>query len=122
MSFSEAIRHCLSNYASFSGRAPRSEYWWFTLFYVLVLVGTTLIFSLLFGPESAITNIVYLIAALALLLPSLGVTVRRLHDTDRRGWWVLISLVPFVGALIMLYFLVSKGTDGPNRFGDDPLG
>ncbi|MEO3976198.1 DUF805 domain-containing protein [Streptomyces sp. CAU 1734] len=105
----------LQNYVGFSGRARRQEYWMFTLFntiFSLVLVGID--FALWSTPILASLYMV------ALFLPSLAVTVRRLHDTDRTGWWFLISLVPFVGGIILLVFVCLGGDDRPNRYGSDP--
>lgn len=122
MGFQEAVRHVLSNYATFSGRARRSEFWWFQLAYLLASFVAGMIDALIFGtgPDSA--AIVAPILSLSLLLPSLAVWVRRLHDTDRTGWWLLLILVPFLGIIVLLVFAVLRGTDGPNRFGPDPLG
>lgn len=114
--FGEAIGICFSKYADFTGRARRPEYWWFVLFTFLVYVGAGLMAGMLaLSPDDADT--LFGLAFLALLLPGLAVTVRRLHDTDRSGWWVLISFVPLVGPILMLIFLTSEGTRGLNRFG-----
>ncbi len=123
MSFTDAIRKCFQNYVGFSGRAARSEYWWWFLF---VLVGNLLFGALdgmLFGAgaEGGV-GILGAIFGLATLLPSIAVAVRRLHDRDMSGWWVLLALIPLIGFLILLFFYVQKGTDGQNRFGPDPLG
>jgi uncharacterized membrane protein YhaH (DUF805 family) len=116
MTFTQAISSCYSNYATFSGRASRSEYWFFALFYLLIaLVGFITLFA---GIGAAIL----IISALVNFLPSLSVTVRRLHDTDHSGWWFWIQLIPLVGAIIMLVFLCTRGSWGENRFGPDPLG
>lgn len=110
MNFLEAIESGLRNYVQFEGRASRSEYWWFALFTVLAA-----------GPVSILSEWASGVAALLLFLPSLAVAVRRLHDTDRSGWWLLIGLVPLVGTIVLLVFYLTRGTDGPNRFGPDPL-
>ncbi|MGF0171035.1 DUF805 domain-containing protein [Streptomyces sp. Marseille-Q5077] len=104
----------LKKYAVFSGRARRKEYWMFTLFYlifeiVLMAVGYAIDFPALVG-----------IFVVALLLPALGVTVRRLHDTDRSGWWILIGIVPLVGFIVMLVFLCADTQPGANKFGPSP--
>ena len=118
MTFMESVRHVLSNYANFEGRAVRSEYWWFVLFYLLAqFVGAILDLSLFpgsFGPIGALLT-------LALLLPYLAVGAWRLHDIGNSGWWLLISIVPIIGFLVLLYFFVQRGTDGSNRFGESPL-
>jgi uncharacterized membrane protein YhaH (DUF805 family) len=105
----------LERYAQFTGRARRAEYWWFTL--ASLIIGVVL--SML-GAASVIFNIVYFIYALAVLVPSLAVGIRRLHDTDRSGWWLLIALVPFVGFIILIVFLATDGTRGTNQYGVSP--
>ncbi|UBO75265.1 DUF805 domain-containing protein [Aeromonas rivuli] len=105
----------MKKYAVFSGRARRKEYWMF----VLCNLGIALVLSLLgqlIGLKEQIANLY----SLVVLLPSLAVGVRRLHDTDRCGWWLLINLIPVVGTLVFLYFMVCEGEAGPNRFGEDP--
>lgn len=122
-------REVLSKYAEFSGRARRSEYWYFTLANVLLVVGVLVIGGLaiaLFGEDigGVIFGLLYLLVilySLAVAIPSIAVTVRRLHDTNRSGWWYLISLIPF-GSLVLLYFLVIEGDYGPNDYGHDPKG
>ncbi|CUH59687.1 DUF805 domain-containing protein [Thalassobacter stenotrophicus] len=110
MDFVTAVKTCLTKYADFQGRARRSEYWWFFLFNIGIGLVTALISDGL--------NVLW---SLAMLLPSLAVGVRRLHDRDMRGWWILLVLVPFIGGLALLIILALKGTDGPNRFGRDPI-
>ena len=153
MTFSESIKTCFGKYVDFSGRASRSEYWWFTLFSIISQIVLNFI------------PFVGWIFSLALLLPSLSATARRLHDTDRTAWWMLLYLVPvlslmaisimiivligislsdsgeetvvawgifgiiiifliissIVSAIVLLIFLVLAGTEGPNRYGPDPL-
>ncbi|WP_421203235.1 DUF805 domain-containing protein [Aeromonas enteropelogenes] len=105
----------LKKYAVFSGRAHRTEYWMFVLFNLLaVLLMKTL--DKVLGSNELLGGIY----SLAVLLPALAVAARRLHDTDRTGWWLLIGLIPVVGTLVLIYFLVCQGNSGPNRFGDDP--
>lgn len=114
MSFADSIRTCLSKYATFSGRARRSEHWWFYLFTILVYIVVGII-------DAVINNsILGLLAVLALLLPSLAVTVRRLHDTGRAGWWIFIALVPFVGGIILLVFECMNSQPGTNQYGPSP--
>lgn len=115
MTFGEAISDGLSKYATFSGRTSRSGYWWFYLFYILVLVGASIIDAVIKVP------ILAGLAVLALFLPTLAVLVRRLHDTDRSGWWVLISFVPLVGGIVLIVFAcIDSGP--PNKYGDGPDG
>ncbi|BCS51340.1 DUF805 domain-containing protein [Aeromonas jandaei] len=106
----------LKQYAVFSGRARRTEYWMFVLCNVvfMLLVGMV---DRLIGSDKEILSSIY---SLAVLIPSLAVAVRRLHDTDRSGWWLLIGLIPVIGTLVLIYFMVCNGLQGPNRFGDDP--
>lgn len=114
MNFGEAIKSGFSNYVGFSGRASRSEYWFWTLFSILCNVATAII-------DSALTiGFFSIIVSLALFLPGLAVSVRRLHDIDRTGWWLLIALTG-IGIIVLLIFDCIKGTPGNNRFGDDPL-
>ncbi len=120
MNFPQAVASCFRNYVGFSGRAPRSEYWYWILFYVLVVIAAILIDTAVFRGSSIspLTTIV----ELACLLPGLAVSIRRLHDIDRSGWWILLALIPLIGAIILLIWDCTKGTPGPNRFGPDPLG
>lgn len=123
MSFGAAIKSVFSQYVGFSGRARRSEYWWFALFTFLVSIAAAILDSALgLTFEGSSTGFIGLVASLALLLPALAVAVRRLHDTDRTGWWVLIGVVPLVGAIVLIVFFVSDSTPGANRFGPSPKG
>jgi uncharacterized membrane protein YhaH (DUF805 family) len=111
MTFFDAIKTCYSKYADFDGCASRSEYWWYMLFTVLASIAF-----------STVNEVLYGLFALANLLPSIAVTARRLHDTDRSGWLQLLVLIPLVGALILLYWYV-QDSKRPNRFttGDEVL-
>jgi uncharacterized membrane protein YhaH (DUF805 family) len=115
MNFGQAISSGFSNYVNFNGRAVRSEYWFWTLFAIIVSAITAAIDAAI---GIALTNS---IAGLALFLPGLAVAVRRLHDLDRTGWWLLLIFTG-IGIFVLLYWDCVKGTDGPNRFGPDPLG
>ena len=125
MGFSQAISSCLSKFFTFSGRAPRSEYWYFYLFFVLAIVVAVLIGGATSAARSdeggEYGGLVTMAAVLVLFFPQLSVTVRRLHDLDRSGWWWWLSLVPLVGGLILLVWFCMKGTDGNNRYGPNPL-
>jgi uncharacterized membrane protein YhaH (DUF805 family) len=110
----------LKNYVGFSGRARRKEYWMFTLFNLIALVVMSVLDRMLGLAGEAGVGILYTVYALAVLLPSLAVSVRRLHDIDKSGWWMLLVLVPFIGAIVLLVFAVMEGTRGDNRFGADP--
>jgi uncharacterized membrane protein YhaH (DUF805 family) len=111
----------LKKYAVFGGRSRRKEYWYFVLFSLVVSLVLSAIDALL-GTFSSSTNVGLLsgIYGLAIIIPSIAVSVRRLHDIDRTGWWVLISLVPVIGAIVLLVFAVLNGTPGENRFGPNP--
>lgn len=115
MSFTDAVRVCLSKYATFSGRARRSEYWWWVLFQFLVAIAATVVDQVVTG------SVVGIIATLAFVVPSLAVAWRRLHDTGRSGAWYFIALVPFVGFIVLLVFMVSDSEPGPqNAYGPSP--
>ncbi len=105
----------VKKYAVFSGRSRRSEYWYFVLFYLLISIGLSLVEGVI-GTGGVLGGIF----SLALFVPSLAVGVRRLHDTDRSGWWLLIGLIPLIGAIVLIVFFVQEGTAGDNRFGSDP--
>lgn len=116
LSFPEAVGAFFSKYFTFSGRSNRPEYWYACLFLVLLFVGTTAADVFLIDPALQSTPIT-MVAQLATLIPSLAVSARRLHDTDRSAWWLFIILVPLIGALVLLVFACQRGTPGSNRFG-----
>jgi len=111
----------LKKYADFSGRAPRAEYWWFYLLIIIGYVLATILDSTL-GFTGAVGQygVIMSVFAVAMLVPSIAAGIRRLHDTDRSGWWLLIGLVPLIGAIVLIVFFVTQGTQGPNKYGDDP--
>ena len=113
----------LQKYAVFSGRARRMEYWMFVLFNILISIGLGIIDGIM-GLTVGVVGIGLLgtIYALAMIIPSIAVGVRRLHDTDRTGWWCLIGFVPLIGAIVLLIFFVLDSTPGSNRFGANPKG
>ena len=125
MGFTAAIRSGFDHYVKFDGRASRSAYWWWALFVFIVgIVANVLdgVFGLqqfreFNGQMYAAGGVISGIATLALLLPNLSVTIRRLHDTDRSGWWWFIVIIPVIGWIIYLYFMIARGTPGPTRFG-----
>ncbi|PUB17482.1 DUF805 domain-containing protein [Yoonia sediminilitoris] len=152
MTFSESVRTCLrEKYATFSGRASRSEYWWYFLFIMLVYFALIIVMGVFGGATAAINPnmgngdlenglgmgmIISIILIgvfwLAVLLPSIAVVVRRLHDRNLSGWWylglILVGIVPIIGPIVSLvggivFFVIMclKGTDGPNKYGADPL-
>lgn len=107
----------MKKYAVFEGRASRREFWMFTLVNVVVAFLIGFVSGLLGLPK--IIGTLYM---LAILLPSLAVTVRRLHDMDKSGWWVLLALIPFVGSIVLLIMCIFEGTQGLNRFGPNVAG
>ena len=122
-SFPQAIDSCLQNYVGFGGRAPRSEYWYWTLFCLLfgIVVGLGAGFFSAVLHNKALLDVAIAVMELVLILPSLAVLVRRLHDVNRSGWWYFISFVPLIGPILLLVWFCTKGTSGQNRFGPDPL-
>jgi uncharacterized membrane protein YhaH (DUF805 family) len=114
MNFVQAINSGFGKYVQFGGRASRSEYWYWTLFSILVSIAANVVDGIL-G-----TSFISGIAGLALLLPGLAVSARRLHDIDRTFWWVLLAFT-VIGGLVLLYWACLRGTLGPNRYGPDPL-
>lgn len=117
--FMDVLRN---RYATFTGRARRAEYWYFFLVYFLIYVGLGFV-DFVVGVFSWGRGVGLLsgLFSLAMLVPSLAVAVRRLHDIDRSGWWLLIGLIPFIGGLVLFVFMCLKGTSGDNRFGPNPL-
>jgi len=111
----------LKKYAVFSGRSRRKEYWYFSLFNLLITIVLAVIDGMT-GTLIAEANIGLLggIYALALLIPFLAVSVRRLHDTDRSGWWLLIALIPLIGAIVILVFTLQDSKPGQNQYGSNP--
>ncbi|WP_230947810.1 DUF805 domain-containing protein [Burkholderia territorii] len=123
MNFTEAVRSAFNQYAKFEGRARRAEYWYFALLTGVVSIVCQVI-TMAGRDASALSLLLLIVAAvvsLALVLPSLAVTVRRLHDTGRSGWFLLVGFVPIVGGILLLVWMCSRGTNGPNRFGLDPI-
>jgi uncharacterized membrane protein YhaH (DUF805 family) len=111
----------LKKYAVFGGRSRRAEYWYFVLFNLIVFIVLELIDALL-GTYNFVQGVGLLsgIYGLAVLIPTLAVTVRRLHDIDRTGWWILINLIPLIGTIVLLVFAVTDGTPGSNQYGPNP--
>ena len=113
----------LKKYAEFSGRSRRMEYWYFVLFNIIVSIVLGVIDGLLGTSGSyAGAGLLSGIYGLAVIIPTLAVTVRRLHDIDRSGWWILIALVPLLGAIVLLVFALLEGTPGDNQYGPNPKG
>lgn len=113
--------HVLKNYATFSGRARRKEYWMFFLISALISIVLTLL-DILLGTYSMEYEVGLFsgLYSLLILIPSIAVVVRRLHDTDRSGWWILISLIPLIGVIVLFVFICLDSQPGTNRFGANP--
>jgi len=118
--FLKVVRH---NYANFEGRARRKEYWMYVLFASIINVGLMIV-AAIFGAVSdtlgGLLNVVGFLVSLGLVIPNLAVAVRRLHDTGRSGWHLLYGLIPFVGAVLLIVWMVQEGDRGQNAYGDDP--
>ena len=106
----------LKKYAVFTGRASRTEYWMFFLFNLIIAIAIGIIEGLVGSP-----GVIGMIYSLAVLIPGIAVGVRRLHDTDRTGWWLLISLVPLIGLIVLIVFFVQASTEGENQYGPSPV-
>lgn len=109
MNFQQAVRTCFSKYIDFSGRASRPEYWWFVLAYVVLVT-----------VASFLNQYLYYLVVLAFLLPLLAVGARRLHDTGRSAWWLLISAIPVIGGLVLLFFMVQPSKPESIEYGLPP--
>ncbi len=116
MGFGEAVSTCFKKSVVWEGRAPRAEYWWFELAQLLIIVAA-LIIDQIIG-----TGFIYIIAVIALILPSIAVLIRRLHDTDRSGWWFWIMILPIIGSIVILVFTLIAGDEGDNKYGPNPYG
>ncbi len=117
VTFVEAVKMALQqNYCNFEGRSSRSEYWWFVLFNFILSAVISLVFSFSQTVELIMSGVV----SLALLLPGLGLAVRRLHDTGRSGWWLFLALIPIVGAVILLIWMIQPSQEHPNQYGPEP--
>jgi uncharacterized membrane protein YhaH (DUF805 family) len=123
MGFGQAIASGFSNYAAFSGRASQSEFWFWVLFAIVGAIAANIIDGAVFvyhpgiSPLNSPFNSIF---TLIMLLPSLAVVTRRLHDIDETGWWMLVVLTG-IGIIVLLYLLSQEGTPGDNRFGANPL-
>lgn len=102
----------LERYAKFDGRAGREEFWFFVLANVAIYIAL-----LILAQISTVFIVLYFLYAIAVIVPNIAVGIRRLHDTDKSGWFLLISLVPIIGGIILLVFFATAGTDGPNQYG-----
>ena len=117
MDIQQSIKTCFKKFATFDGRASRSEYWWFQFFYMLVVLVAVILDSILVGgnPESA--GALEIVSQLLLLLPALAVTARRLHDVNRSGWWMLVGIT-IVGLIPLFIWWLAPGTNKKNKYGN----
>jgi len=111
MKFPDAIKSCFNNFINFEGRATRSEYWWWFLFYIVTYIAAMFIDLVLS------LGVLSLVVSLVLFAPSIAVGARRLHDINKSGWWQLLIIIPLIGFLILIFFYVKKSDVGTNRFG-----
>lgn len=117
MTFGQAVSSVFSQYASMKGRASRSEYWYWYLFNFIVLIIPAIWFNIeSANKQTGFGTVLYFLVALALLIPNITVSVRRLHDTNRAGGWWWIQLVPFAGSIIMFVFMLMPSVEQGNRF------
>jgi uncharacterized membrane protein YhaH (DUF805 family) len=111
MDFITAVKTVFSKYADFTGRAQRSEFWWWTLFNIVV----SLVLSAVLGQTLSS------IWSLVVMIPSLAVGARRLHDIGKSGWWQLLALIPLIGIIVLIWWFATKGDEGNNAHGANPL-
>jgi uncharacterized membrane protein YhaH (DUF805 family) len=116
MGFSEAVSTCFKKFVVWDGRASRAEFWWFHLAAALIIIADVII------GQAIGTQILYIISVIVLILPSIAVLVRRLHDTDRSGWWYWVQLLPLIGLIVLLVFTLSGSDEGDNKYGPNPSG
>jgi len=113
----------IDKYADFTGRARRAEYWWFVLMNFIVVTLIAIVSLILFSASETLGYFgvaIYVVYALAVIVPGLAVTVRRLHDTSKSGWMILVGLIPIVGSILLLVFYFTDGDPGPNQYGPSP--
>jgi uncharacterized membrane protein YhaH (DUF805 family) len=120
MNFMDSVRACLNNYANFSGRARRSEFWWFILFNFAAQIAASIVDAIVASIIGF--SVLAFIVMLALFVPGLAVSIRRLHDTGRSGWWILLGLIPLVGIVVLIIWYATDGQPGPNQYGENPKG
>ncbi len=118
-----------NRYAQFGGRASRSEFWYFTLFYFLADIVAAVIDAFVLGPMLGMTpeqvsqgGYLQMILVLGLFIPSIALAVRRLHDIGKSGWWYLLVFIPFIGWVVLIYFYVLDSQPGTNQYGENPKG
>ena len=114
MTFGESVSTCFKKYFVFQGRASKSEFWWFQLIWVVS-------YLLIIISNNQTISFICLGIIIIIAIPLLSVGVRRLHDTNKSGFYYLLSLIPFIGSLIILFMMIGDGTKGKNQYGPDPL-
>lgn len=122
MDFMTAVRTCLSKYADFTGRARRSEYWFFILAIFLASVVASILDAILGTNFDSGSGLIGTILSLAVLVPQLAAGARRLHDTGRSGWWQLLILIPIIGWIILIVWMATDSKPGENQYGANPKG
>lgn len=125
MGFVDAIRSGISKYATWQGRATRSEYWYFVLFYIATLVSAVAIMAIFEGiagdAADAFFGLMFIAILIFFISPMLAVSIRRLHDINRSGWWFWIRAIPLVGAIVFIVFMCTRGDDFTNEYGENPM-
>ncbi|MCP3056080.1 DUF805 domain-containing protein [Aurantimonas marianensis] len=128
MNFTQSVHSVFSHYATFRGRAPRSEFWWFVLFTLIANLALSIVDSLIVAPILGFSPFsdngarpLSALFSLAIFVPSLAVGARRLHDTGRSAWWLLVGLIPLIGWLIFVYFAVQPSEQVTNEYGPPPV-
>ena len=117
MDIQQSIKTCFKKFATFDGRASRSEYWWFQFFYFLVVIVAVILDGVLVGGNLETAGALEIVSQLVLLLPALAVTARRLHDVDRSGWWMLVGIT-IVGLIPLFIWWLAPGTNKKNKYGN----
>lgn len=124
MTFTQAVKSFYNNYTNIEGRAPRSAYWWVVLYQSIVMIPLAFLAGIGIGMNSTALTVIACILigvfSLANIVPGITVAIRRLHDTNRSGWWYLINLVPYIGAIWFIVLAILPSTPGENNYGDQP--
>lgn len=120
LSFGEAIKTCFSKYVTFTGRARRSEFWYFYLFYFIVYVVAAVIDAIMTSSSDDPTLVFKSIVCLAFFLPSLAVFMRRMHDIGKSGWWWLLGIIPIIGTIILIVWTCKDSSADENQYGPSP--
>jgi len=118
--FPEAVKLGFQRYIDLSGRSSRAEYWWFAFFIALVDIIATAVDTVVLGTDLGDTGLLAAVWGLATLIPSLAIGVRRLHDINKSGWWLLLWFVLVIGWIVLIVWAIKRGDDGPNKYGPDP--